>query len=73
MSQEPEAISYDLAGHFELLIKRLKLPTTLKEMGITVDQLEMLADDAMLQTRLLINNPKKVIREDALAIYKAAY
>jgi alcohol dehydrogenase len=73
MSQEPEAISLDLAGHFELLIKRLKLPTTLKEMGITVDQLDMLADDAMLQTRLLINNPKKVIREDALAIYTAAY
>jgi alcohol dehydrogenase class IV len=71
--QEAEAVSLDLIGYLETLIKRLKLPTTLREMGIKENQLDMLADDAMLQTRLLINNPKKVSREDALAIYKAAF
>jgi hypothetical protein len=33
----------------------------------------MLAKDAMLQTRLLINNPKDVSYENVLAIYQAAY
>jgi alcohol dehydrogenase class IV len=71
--QDPEAVALDLVGHLEALIKRLKLPTTLREMDITADQLDMLADDAMQQTRLLINNPKEVTRADALAIYKAAF
>jgi alcohol dehydrogenase class IV len=71
--QKAEAISLDLIVHLEALIKRLKLPTTLREMSITESQLDSLADDAMLQTRLLINNPKTVTRNDALAIYKAAF
>jgi alcohol dehydrogenase len=32
-----------------------------------------MASDAMLQTRLLVNNPRRVTEEDALAIYSAAY
>jgi alcohol dehydrogenase class IV len=35
--------------------------------------LEMLAADAMLQQRLLINNPREVAYEDALSIYRAAF
>ena len=35
--------------------------------------LELLASDAMLQQRLLVNNPRDVAYEDALAIYQAAY
>ena len=37
------------------------------------DKLEMLAKDAMLQQRLLVNNPRDVSEADALAIYKLAY
>jgi alcohol dehydrogenase len=33
----------------------------------------MLAQDAMLQQRLLVNNPRDVDYDDALAIYRAAY
>ena len=33
----------------------------------------MLAEDAMLQQRLLVNNPREVALEDALEIYRAAY
>jgi alcohol dehydrogenase class IV len=33
----------------------------------------MLARDAMLQQRLLVNNPREVAYDDALAIYQAAY
>ena len=34
--------------------------------------LDRLADDAMLQTRLLGNNPRELTRADARAIYAAA-
>lgn len=73
MSQDAEKISMELITYLEGLIKRLELPATLREMNISKDQLEGLADDAMLQTRLLINNPKDVTRKDALAIYTAAF
>ncbi|MYM22908.1 iron-containing alcohol dehydrogenase [Duganella sp. FT135W] len=45
---------------------------TLQQVGITEADLDRLADDAMLQTRLLGNNPRTVTRDDARAIYAAA-
>jgi alcohol dehydrogenase len=44
----------------------------LQQVGITEQDLDRLADDAMLQTRLLGNNPRELTREDARAIYAAA-
>lgn len=44
----------------------------LSDLRISHNDLPMLADDAMLQTRLLVNNPREVTREDALKIYEAA-
>ena len=49
------------------------LPATLKDAGIPEDFLSRLAQDAMLQQRLLINNPREVAYDDALAIYQQAY
>lgn len=49
------------------------LPQTLREMKITEDWLPRLAKDAMNQTRLLVNNPRALSEEDALAIYRAAF
>jgi alcohol dehydrogenase len=46
--------------------------TTLQQVGITERDLDRLAGDAMLQTRLLGNNPREITREDARAIYAAA-
>jgi alcohol dehydrogenase len=71
--QSEQSISDDLILYVEGLIKRLLLPSTLKEMKIEKAQLPMLAKDAMLQTRLLINNPKDVSYENVLAIYQSAY
>ena len=68
-----ESAVNQLIDHIEGLIKALGLPTSLAEMGIDESQLEILADDAMMQTRLLQNNPKEVTREDALGIYQAAF
>ena len=45
---------------------------TLQQVGIQESDLDRLADDAMLQTRLLGNNPREVTRDDARAIYAAA-
>lgn len=47
----------------------LGLPTRLSEVGITEADLTQLAADAMLQTRLLINNPRELDERDALTIY----
>jgi alcohol dehydrogenase class IV len=62
-----------LAIYFEQLIGDLNLPSTLREMNIEESALPMLARDAMLQQRLLVNNPREVTEKDALAIYRAAY
>jgi alcohol dehydrogenase class IV len=48
------------------------IETTLQQVGIRESDLDRLADDAMLQTRLLGNNPREVKRADARAIYAAA-
>ncbi len=48
------------------------IETRLAQLGITDADLDRLADDAMLQTRLLGNNPRVVGRDDARAIYRAA-
>lgn len=55
------------------LIEDVNLPLTLREMNISENELPMLAEDAMLQQRLLVNNPRYVSESDALAIYQAAY
>lgn len=47
----------------------LGLPTRLSEVGIGEKDLTQLAADAMLQTRLLINNPREITERDALTIY----
>lgn len=49
------------------------IQTTLRQMGIAETDLDRLADDAMLQTRLLGNNPREVTRADARTIYAAAW
>jgi len=46
---------------------------TLRESGVKEDDLPMLATDAMNIQRLLVNNPRDVVYEDALAIYRAAF
>ena len=53
--------------------RELKIPQTLREVNITRDALAVMARDAMKQTRLLVNNPRPLTEEDALAIYQAAF
>ena len=68
-----EAVSQALFSYLASLIKQLKLPVNLAEMGIDKSDINILAQDAMLQTRLLVNNPKSVTIEDVLNIYHKAH
>lgn len=51
----------------------LGMPVRLRDVGIPAEALGKMAADAMLQTRLLVNNPRPVTEADALSIYKAAW
>jgi len=68
-TQRAQAFCEALAG----LSQRCGLQQTLKEMDIPQDFLPKLAEDAMKQTRLLVNNPRDVTQADALKIYEAAW
>ncbi len=68
-----EAKTAALIASLRQLIDDVNLPATLSEAKVKKSDLEMLAQDAMLQQRLLINNPRDVSYEDALSIYTAAY
>lgn len=54
------------------IAQRTGIETRLQQMGVAETDLDRLADDAMLQTRLLGNNPRELTRADARAIYAAA-
>jgi len=62
-----------LISALEQLIVDVKLETRLSEVGIEKQALPQLAESAMLQTRLLVNNPREVNYEDALQIYRDAW
>ncbi len=55
------------------LNQRCGLPSRLRDAGVPEGMLAQLASDAMLQQRLLMNNPRDVSEADALAIYQEAY
>ena len=67
------AAAESLPDYFEALVDRLEMPSTLRELDVPRDSLPMLARDAMLQQRLLVNNPRKLNEQDALRIYETAY
>jgi len=50
-----------------------QVPASLADVGIGRDDLKKLAEDAMKQTRLLVNNPREMSFDDALAIYTEAF
>jgi alcohol dehydrogenase class IV len=67
-----EARAEALAMAMQQIATVTGIERTLQQVGIKESDLDRLADDAMLQTRLLGNNPRAVTRDDARAIYAAA-
>ncbi|WP_136443870.1 iron-containing alcohol dehydrogenase [Pacificoceanicola onchidii] len=57
---------------FKALGPELGMQSRLTEVGVNHNHLPMLAEDAMKQERLLINNPREMTLEAAQAIYEQA-
>lgn len=57
---------------FKDLGPELGMKSTLRDVGVNHNDLPMLATDGMKQTRLLVNNPREMTYDAALAIYTAA-
>lgn len=68
-----EARAQQLIDYLEALAVKVKAPRKLREIGIKQDATPELAEAAMLQTRLLMNNPRKLTQADAQRIYDAAW
>ena len=73
LPDEALAVTEMLAEHFLSLAEDLGLQTSLSQMNVPEGDLPKLAEEAMLQQRLLINNPREVSVDDSLEIYRQAY
>ncbi|MEM1132064.1 MAG: iron-containing alcohol dehydrogenase [Pseudomonadota bacterium] len=60
-------------AYLEQLSRNSGAPQRLRDIDIPEDSLDRLADDAMLQERLLINNPREMTRDAAREVYDAAW
>lgn len=59
-----------IIGRLEQIVQHLEIPSCLKEFGVPESDLNSLAQAGMKVQRLLVNNPRPVTFEDALALYK---
>ena len=73
VSGSEEARANALVNAMEKIAANTGIQTTLRQVGVGAADIDRLADDAMLQTRLLGNNPRELTREDVRNIYSAAY
>ncbi|RBP85216.1 iron-containing alcohol dehydrogenase [Marinomonas rhizomae] len=71
--EEVEIRSAKFVDFMQKLMNESGAPQRLQDVGVTEESLPTLAKDAMLQTRLLGNNPVPVTEDDALALYQAAF
>lgn len=67
-----QARAAGLIQALEEMAVKTGMPRRLREVGVGAEHLDLLADDAMLQTRLLRNNPCPIDRDDARRLYEAA-
>ncbi|PCH46826.1 MAG: alcohol dehydrogenase [Hyphomicrobiales bacterium] len=65
-------IGSGLVNCFKELGPELGMQSRLADVGVNHNNLPMLAEDAMKQTRLLVNNPREMTYEAALDIYTQA-
>lgn len=68
-----EARAQELIDYLEGLAVKVNAPRRLRDVGIAEDAVDELAEAAMLQTRLLVNNPKELDLADAKRIYADAW
>jgi alcohol dehydrogenase len=68
-----EATAYAGVKKIKELIKACGIPASLREVNVPETAIPPMAADAMKIQRLLINNPREIKEQDAIAIYEAVY
>ena len=72
-SKSDEIVCNNFIDSLESLSKELKLPNRLRDLEIPEEACQLMASEAMKQTRLLVNNPRKIEESDAFNIYKSVW
>jgi len=67
--QAPDAVT----AYLHSLLKHLNLPSTLKELQVREDDLDVMAEEASRIDRLLVNTPYRLDKDAILRIYRKAY
>ncbi|TRY34087.1 iron-containing alcohol dehydrogenase [Aliiglaciecola sp. M165] len=73
LGDDEESNANALIEYLVGLINEVALPDQLRQCGIAEEDLPLLASEAMLQQRLLVNNPRELNEADALRLYKQAF
>ena len=68
-----EIVCNNFIDSLESLSKELNLPYRLRDLEIPEQACQLMASEAMKQTRLLVNNPRKIEESDAFNIYKSIW
>ena len=72
-SKSDEIVCNNFIDSLESLSKEFKLPYRLRDLEIPEEACQLMASEAMKQTRLLVNNPRKIEESDAFNIYKSVW
>ena len=72
-SKSDEIVRNNFIDSLESLSKELELPYRLRDLEIPEEACQLMASEAMKQTRLLVNNPRKIEESDAFNIYKSVW
>ncbi len=72
-SKSDEIVCNNFIDSLESLSKELNLPYRLRDLEIPKEACQLMASEAMKQTRLLVNNPRKIEESDAFNIYKSVW
>ncbi len=72
-SMSASAAAIEFVAAIRKLVAAMPYAQNLRNAGVGESDLPMLATDAMNVQRLLINNPRTIEYDDALAIYRAAF
>lgn len=70
MQKSAEVKSDYMITWMERIVRELEIPESLRQFGVSPDELEELVESGMQVTRLLSNNAKTLTAEDAREIYK---
>lgn len=73
ISGDTQKDAQDFIDIIRRIIQSCAIPQRLREVSIPEDALELLASDAMKQTRILGNNPRPLSEGEALSLYRRAY